>query len=220
MNYIENLINRKPHLKLQEQNIKFACDTLIACYKNGNKVLICGNGGSSADSAHIVGELMKGFKKQRRIDDSLKNEINKVLIDLSNKTNIDVDKKLNDFVSTIEVGLPTIDLTSFSALNTAIANDTNPEYMFANSVNGLGKEGDILIAISTSGNSKNVVDASIMAKAKNIKVLALVGSSGGVLKNLADIMIASPETECYLVQEDHISIYHTLCLQIEETLFT
>lgn len=219
MNYIENLLIRKPHLKSQEQNIKVACDTLVDCYKKGNKVLICGNGGSSADSAHIVGELMKGFKKQRKIDDSLKNEINKVLTDLSNKIDIESDKKLNEFVSNIEVGLPTIDLTSFSALNTAIANDTNVEYVFANSVNALGKAGDVLIAISTSGNSKNVVDASIMAKAKNIKILALVGGTGGVLKNLVDIMIASPSSECYLVQEDHISIYHALCLQIEETLF-
>ena len=219
MNYIENLINRKPHLKSQEQNIKTACDTLVNCYKNGNKVLICGNGGSSADSAHIVGELMKGFKKQRKIDDSLKNSINNVLTDLSKNTNIDPDKKLNEFVSTIEVGLATIDLTSFQALNTAIANDTNSEYVFANSVNALGKAGDALIAISTSGNSKNVVDACIMAKAKNINVIALVGGTGGLLKNLSDIMIASPDTECYLVQEDHISIYHALCLQIEEELF-
>ena len=219
MNYIEKLIKRKPHLKLNENSIRLACDMLINCYKNGNKVLICGNGGSSADSAHIVGELMKGFVKQRKISDSLKKDINNVLIDLSKNTDIDVDNKLNEFVSTIEVGLPTIDLTTFSALNTAISNDKNAEYVFANSVNALGNEGDVLLAISTSGNSKNVVDACIMAKAKKMKVIALVGGNGGILSNINDVMIASPDTECYLVQEDHISIYHTLCLEVEEELF-
>lgn len=219
MNYIEKLIIRKPHLKSQENSIKLACDMLINCYKNGNKVLICGNGGSSADSAHIVGELMKGFVKQRKISENLKKDINNVLIDLSKNIDIDVDNKLNEFVSTIEVGLPTIDLTTFSALNTAISNDKNAEYVFANSVNALGNEGDVLLAISTSGNSKNVVDACIMAKAKKMKVVALVGGNGGVLSNINDVMIASPDTECYLVQEDHISIYHTLCLEVEEELF-
>ena len=142
-----------------------------------------------------------------------------MLTDLSKKINIDVDEKLTEFSDIIEVGLPTIDLTSFCALNTAISNDTNSEYIFANSVNGLGKAGDCLIAISTSGNSKNVIDACIMAKAKNMKVLVLSGGEGGILKNLADVIVLSPDTECYLVQEDHISIYHALCLQIEEELF-
>ena len=219
MNYIENLINRKPHLKSEQENIKNFCTLILECYKNGNKVLICGNGGSSADSAHIVGELMKAFKKKRKIDETFKTNIHKVLVDLSKTTNIDVDKKLNEFADTMEVGLPTIDLTSFSALNTAISNDTNAEYVYANSVNGLGKAGDILIAISTSGNSKNVVDAAVVAKAKNMKVLALTAGKGGVLKNLADVVVSSPDSECYLAQEDHISIYHAICLQIEEELF-
>ena len=219
MNYIEDLLTRKPYLKSQEKNINDFCDTLLSCYKNGNKVLICGNGGSAADSAHIVGELMKAFKKKRIIDDKLIDNLNLVLTDLSKKINIDVDEKLTEFSDIIEVGLPTIDLTSFCALNTAISNDTNSEYIFANSVNGLGKAGDCLIAISTSGNSKNVIDACIMAKAKNMKVLVLSGGEGGILKNLADVIVLSPDTECYLVQEDHISIYHALCLQIEEELF-
>lgn len=219
MNYIKNLMDRKPHLKKEENNINCFFNVMLECYKNGNKVMICGNGGSSADSGHIVGELMKSFVKERKINDKLKNNIKNVLSNLSKNTNIEVDKKLNEFVDIIEVGLPTIDLTAFNALNTAILNDTNQEYIFANSVNSLAKEGDVLIAISTSGNSKNVINASIIAKANNMKVLALTGGKGGVLKNIADVTVSSPDTECYLVQEDHISIYHALCLQMEEGLF-
>ena len=211
MDYIKNLVERKPQLKNLEPDIRMAYEILLNCYKKGNKVLICGNGGSSADSAHITGELMKAFKKKRKLDDKFLEELKKVL---SND-----EESLNSFIDNLETGLPTIDLTSFSALNTAFSNDKNYLYNFANNVLGLGSDGDVLIAITTSGNSKNVINAAIVAKAKNMKVLTLTGGTGGKIKNISDVNIISPNSETYLCQEDHISIYHSLCLQLEEDLF-
>ena len=211
MDYIKNLVERKPQLKNLEPDIRMAYDILLDCYKSGSKVLICGNGGSSADAAHITGELMKAFKKKRKLDDKFLEELKKVL---SND-----EESLNSFIDNLETGLPTIDITSFAALNTAFSNDKNYLYNFANNVLGLGKEGDVLIAITTSGNSKNVINAAIVARAKNMKVLTLTGGTGGKIKNISDVNIISPNSETYLCQEDHISIYHSLCLQLEEDLF-
>ena len=211
MDYIKYLVERKPQLENLEPEIRKAYDILVNCYKSGNKVLICGNGGSSADAAHITGELMKAFKKKRKLDDKFLEELKKVL-------SSDEDS-LKSFVDNLETGLPTIDLTSFSALNTAFSNDKNYLYNFANNVLGLGKDGDVLIAITTSGNSKNVINAAIVARAKNMKVITLTGGTGGKIKNISDVNIISPNSETYLCQEDHISIYHSLCLQLEEDLF-
>ena len=211
MDYIKNLVERKPQLKNIEPEIRKAYDILVDCYKSGNKVLICGNGGSSADAAHITGELMKAFKKKRKLDDKFLEELKKVLSS--------DEESLKSFVDNLETGLPTIDLTSFSALNTAFSNDKNYLYSFANNVLGLGKDGDVLIAITTSGNSKNVINAAIVARAKNMKVITLTGGTGGNIKNISDVNIISPNSETYLCQEDHISIYHSLCLQLEEDLF-
>ena len=211
MDYIKNLVERKPQLKNLEPDIRKAYDILVDCYKSGNKVLICGNGGSSADSAHITGELMKAFKKKRNLDDKFLDELKKVLSS--------DEESLKGFIDNLETGLPTIDITSFSALNTAFSNDKNYLYSFANNVLGLGKDGDVLIAITTSGNSKNVINAAIVAKAKNMKVITLTGGTGGKIKNISDVNIISPNSETYLCQEDHISIYHAICLQLEENLF-
>ena len=119
----------------------------------------------------------------------------------------------------LEQGLPTIDITTFVGLNTAYANDKNADYVFANAVLGLGNMNDVLIAISTSGNSKNVINAALVAKAKNMKVIALSGKDGGSLKDIADINIVVPANETYLIQEEHIAIYHAICLDIEEEFF-
>ena len=120
---------------------------------------------------------------------------------------------------TLEQGLPTIDLTSIIGHNTAFANDKNAEYVFANAVLGLGKDGDVLLAITTSGNSENIIDAALVAKAKGIKVIALTGKGGGKIKDIADINIIVPLDETYLIQEEHIAIYHAICLDIEEEFF-
>ena len=211
MKYIEDLCKRRENLKPLKKDISEAFEVIKSCFKNGNKVLICGNGGSSADSAHITGELMKAFKKKRNLDDKFLDELKKVLSS--------DEESLKGFIDNLETGLPTIDITSFSALNTAFSNDKNYLYSFANNVLGLGKDGDVLIAITTSGNSKNVINAAIVAKAKNMKVITLTGGTGGKIKNISDVNIISPNSETYLCQEDHISIYHAICLQLEENLF-
>ena len=205
---IKNLIDRYPTLALCESDIENATSMIINCYENGGKLLLAGNGGSSADADHIVGELMKGFMKKRELTDSQKAEMKKKCQDIS-----------DDTLAKLQNALPAISLSSFSALNTAFSNDVDADLVFAQGVFGLGKPNDVLIAISTSGNSKNVVEAAKVAKAIGVKVIALTGKSGGVLKNLADITIAVPESETYKVQELHLPVYHSICAEIESHFF-
>ena len=206
---IKNLIDRYPTLALCESDIENATSMIINCYENGGKLLLAGNGGSSADADHIVGELMKGFMKKRELTDSQKAEMNEKCQDISDET-----------LAKLQNALPAISLSSFSALNTAFSNDVDADLVFAQGVFGLGKVNDVLIAISTSGNSKNVVEAAKVAKAIGVKVIALTGKSGGVLKNLADITIAVPESETYKVQELHLPVYHSICAEIESHFFS
>ena len=205
---IKNLIDRYPTLALCESDIENATNVIINCYENGGKLLLAGNGGSSADADHIVGELMKGFMKKRELTDSQKAEMKEKCQDISDET-----------LAKLQNALPAISLSSFSALNTAFSNDVDADLVFAQGVFGLGKQNDVLIAISTSGNSKNVVEAAKVAKAIGVKVIALTGKSGGVLKNLADITIAVPESETYKVQELHLPVYHSICAEIESHFF-
>ena len=206
---IKNLIDRYPTLALCESDIENATSMIINCYENGGKLLLAGNGGSSADADHIVGELMKGFMKKRELTDSQKAEMNEKCQDISDET-----------LAKLQNALPAISLSSFSALNTAFSNDVDADLVFAQGVFGLGKVNDVLIAISTSGNSKNVVEAAKVAKAIGVKVIALTGKSGGVLKNLADITIAVPESETYKVQELHLPVDHSICAEIESHFFS
>ena len=220
MSYIDELCKRRQNL-LPIKNDMIKCfEILKSCYMNGNKVLICGNGGSSADSAHITGELMKSFKKKRYISSEFEN---KLLLSIQNFKEKNGDKDSNillkDMKETLEVGLPTIDITSFNALNTAFANDKNAYYAYANAVLGLGNKKDTLIVITTSGNSKNIVYAAIVAKAKDMNVIALTGFDGGMIKDVADVSIIVPINETYLIQEEHIAIYHAICLDLEDAIF-
>ena len=194
---LNELMNRYPCLEECKDSILDAEKALIELYENRGKLLICGNGGSCADSEHIAGELMKGFLKQRH---------------LSPEESEGLEPEI---VAKLQNGLPCIPLTSFSALNTAFCNDVEPELVFAQPLWVLGNKGDMLIAISTSGNSKNVVAAAKVAKAKGMRVLALTGKSGGKLKEIADITIAVPETETFKVQELHLPAYHYLCAKVE-----
>lgn len=220
MKYINELCERRKNLVSLKEDIVKAAEAMIKCYSGNNKVLICGNGGSSADSSHMVGELLKGFKKKRIITEAFEDNIKKELENYYNKNSkSNVNEKLNEFVENLEEGLPTIDLTSLIGHNTAYANDKNGEYVFANAVLGLGKSDDVLFAISTSGNSKNIIDAAIVAKAKKMTVIALSGKNGGELKDIADINIIVPLDETYLIQEEHIAIYHAICLDIEESFY-
>ena len=168
---------------------------------------MCGNGGSAADSEHIVGELMKKFKKPREIESV-------------------IAKKLATFgtegeklAGVLEGALPAISLTSHIALSTAFANDKEPTAAFAQQVYGLGVCGDVLICISTSGNSENCYLAAITAKAKWIKVISLTGKTEGKLSSVSDVTVFAPETETYKVQEFHLPIYHALCAMLEEEFF-
>ena len=201
METIDELFVRYPQLKGCEGEIAKAFDLLLACYRNGGKVLTCGNGGSAADAEHIVGELLKKFKKHRNISE-------------------DVAEKLPpELAAKLEGALPAVSLVSMSGILTAFANDVAWETAFAQQVYGLGNPGDVLIALSTSGNSANCVNAALVAKAKGMKVVALTGSGGGKLGNLADAAIKVPEVETYKIQELHLPVYHALCAAIEEALF-
>ncbi len=202
------LIERHPRLTACEATIVEAKNALIGCFEKGGKLLLCGNGGSCADCDHIVGELMKGFRSKRPLSDEKKAQLRSRYSDIDDNV---MDKLQN--------ALPAISLPSFTALNTAYANDVDPQLMYAQGVFGLAAENDVLIAISTSGNSKNVVEAAKVAKALGIRVIALTGGSGGMLGKLADICICVPETETYKVQELHLPVYHSLCEEIETYFF-
>ena len=201
METIDELFVRYPQLKGCEGEIAKAFDLLLACYRNGGKVLTCGNGGSAADAEHIVGELLKKFKKHRNITE-------------------DVAEKLPpELAAKLEGALPAVSLVSMSGILTAFANDVAWETAFAQQVYGLGNPGDVLIALSTSGNSANCVNAALVAKAKGMNVVVLTGSDGGKLGTLADAAIKVPEVETYKIQELHLPVYHALCAAIEEVLF-
>ena len=205
---IKELIKRYPALECCKEQIEAARDTLIECYEKGGKLLLCGNGGSSADCDHIVGELMKGFLLKRPINEADKARMRADSPELSDKT-----------LNSLQMGLPAISLTSISALNTAFANDVDPELIYAQSVFALGKADDVLIAISTSGNAKNVCEAARVARAIGMKVIALTGKDGGELKYLSDMSIVAPECETYMIQELHLPIYHYICAEVEKHFF-
>jgi len=205
---LNELIRRYPVLEICKEDIETAKDALIECYKNDGKVLICGNGGSCADSDHIVGELMKGFLKQRPLSEEQKTE-------MKNNTSL-VDDEL---LSKLQGGLPAIALPSFTALNSAFCNDVDSELIYAQSLMGLARKNDVLIAISTSGNSKNVFGAVKVAKALGIKVIGLTGNTGGKLKEFSDISICAPETETFKIQELHLPVYHYLCAAVEDFFY-
>ena len=198
----QELLIRYPSLEACIEDIEKAKDAMIACYEQGGKILLCGNGGSSADCEHIAGELMKGFLKKRPVleDERLK----------------EFDE---EFLKRLQGGLPAIALPSMTGVNTAFANDVDPEMVYAQAVLALGKENDILIGLSTSGNAANVANALKVAKALNMKVIGLSGGTGGKMKEISDICICAPEKETYKIQELHLPIYHYLCAMVEDYFY-
>lgn len=205
---IKELITRYPKLEACKVEIEKAVQALIECYTSGNKVLLCGNGGSCADSDHIVGELMKGFLKKRPLPDTQKQKM------LRKCPEIDAD-----ILNKLQSALPAISLCALTGLNTAFCNDVDPDLMYAQSVLGLGKKGDILLCMSTSGNAQNVYAAACTAKALGLTVIALTGETGGKLKAVANIVIAVPQKETFKVQELHLPVYHALCAATEAYFF-
>ena len=206
---LNELMERYPSLTVCKKEIEAAAQAWINCYENGGKLMACGNGGSCADSEHIVGELMKGFLKKRPLSAEKIAEMK--------KNNPDVE---DAWLAKLQGGLPAFALPSFGALNTAFCNDVDPELIYAQPLMGMGKPGDILVCISTSGNSKNVVAAAHVGKALGLQVIALTGQTGGKLKNLADICICVPETETFKGQELHLPVYHYLCAETEAHFYS
>ena len=207
---LETLIKRYPALSVCEEEIEKAYEILEECFATGHKLLIAGNGGSCADGEHIAGELMKGFKMQRKCTE----EFAKKLKSIDAERGAELAEKLQG-------GLPTIALDNHQALNTAYVNDVENGGLltYAQQVYGYGKAGDVLLGISTSGNSKNVAYAAVVARAKGMKVIGLTGAKGGNLASVADVTIKVPETETYMIQELHLPVYHCLCLMLEERFF-
>ena len=205
---LDLLIKRYPQLTVCKDDIAKAYELIETCYTNGGKLLVAGNGGSAADAEHIVGELMKGFKNPRKLP--------KEYADRLITANPELGKTLAE---NLQGALPAIALDGHPALSTAYQNDCEPLLCFAQQVNGYGNPGDVLLGISTSGNSKNVLYAAVTAKAKEMKVVGLTGQKESKLSEMADVCIRVPESETYMVQELHLPVYHALCLMIEEHEF-
>ena len=206
--HIEALIKRYPILKSIEKDIVEAYILLEKCYKAGGKILIAGNGGSAADAEHMAGELMKRFRSPRPIDEELANRL---------KT---IDSVRGEALAkNLECSLMAIPLVAHEALTTAYINDVDGLGVFAQQLFGYGRKGDVFLGISTSGNSENILNAAVVAKALGICVLGLTGVSGGQLLEFCDVCIKVPEEETYLIQELHLPVYHCLCLMLEERFF-
>ena len=205
---INDLVKRYPVLETVKADIERFYKMMEECYENGGKVLIVGNGGSAADAEHIVGELMKGFVKNRTVSEDMRAEL----------LRIDPERGAA-LAKNLQGGLPAIALTAHTSLNTAFANDRDPVMIYAQQVNGYGNPGDVFIGISTSGNAENVMYAAVTAKAKGLKVLALTGKDGGKLAKIADASIIVPVQETYKIQELHLPIYHVLCLMLEDHFY-
>lgn len=208
LRHYNRLFERYPSLEYLKEKVMEAYYIILSTYNMRGKLLACGNGGSAADSEHIVGELMKGFFKARKVSGEFTNKIEKVC----GRENAEIS-------SFLQGTLTAIALTQHTALSTAFANDVRPEMVFAQQVYGYGTAGDDLLAISTSGNSKNVVNAAVVAKAKGMKVISLTGPAGGKLRELSDVAINVPGNCTADIQEYHLPVYHTLCAMLEEKFF-
>lgn len=195
---MEKLLSRYPALASCREAIESALQLMVDTYKKGGKILVCGNGGSAADSEHIVGELMKGFMSHRPVTDPR------------------IPENMRQW---LQGSLPAISLPSQVGVLSAFANDVDPAMVYAQLVYGYAKPEDLLIGISTSGNSANVVNAVTVAKALGMKTMALTGESGGKLLSLCDVTINVPAAETYQVQEYHLPVYHYLCAKTESYFF-
>jgi D-sedoheptulose 7-phosphate isomerase len=206
--HIDHLIDRYPKLIVCRTDIEAAYTILETAYSQEHKLLVSGNGGSASDSEHIVGELMKEFKLKRKVFAEQAEAMKAISPELGSM-----------LAEHLQGALPAISLTGHSSLTTAFMNDSVPELVFAQQVNGYGKAGDVYLGISTSGNSRNVLYAAVAAKAKGLKVIGLTGGKTNRLMEFADVCIRVPETETFKIQELHLPVYHCLCLMLEEHFF-
>ena len=206
--HLDLLVQRYPALDACKEDVEKAYRILEECYTHDGKLLIAGNGGSAADSEHIAGELMKRFKTPRPVP-----------ADFAEKLQ-EVDPiRGPELAKNLERGLMAIPLVAHEALSTAYINDVDGLGVFAQQLYGFGRPGDVFLGISTSGNSKNVMSATVVAHALGLKVIGLTGAKGGELASVADVAIRVPETETFMIQELHLPVYHCLCLMLEERFF-
>ena len=196
----EELLNRYNTLECCKNEIYESYNIIKECYYSGGKVLACGNGGSAADADHIVGELMKGFLLKRKIEEPALNGDDEILTHLQG-------------------ALPAVSLDAHSALLTAFSNDLEFDYAYAQQVYGLGNKGDVLIALSTSGNSASVVNAVRAAAAKGVVSIGITGSKESLMSDKCDVCIRLPETETFKIQELTLPVYHCLCAMLEADFF-
>jgi len=208
MKRINQLIFSYPGLDVCRADIEAAFNVLRDCYRRGGKVLTCGNGGSASDAEHIVGELMKGYLLKRPVPEEMRTK-------LTATSPEDGDYLANH----LQGGLPALSLVSQTSLLSAIANDTAADMVYAQQVYGYGREGDVLIGISTSGNSANVIRAMQVARTLGLHIIGLTGRTGGKLKPLCDVCIRVPANDTTLIQERHLPIFHVLCAMLEEEFF-
>lgn len=205
---VDALIERYPMLKVCKSDIVSTYELLEEAYSRGRKLLVGGNGGSASDSEHIVGELMKEFKLKRKIYSA---QVRRM---------IEIDAEMGTILAEhLQGSLSAISLVGEPSLTTAFMNDAVPVLIFAQQINGLGCAGDVFWGISTSGNSKNILYAAVVAKSKGLKVIGLTGENKNRLMEFADVCICVPETETYKIQELHLPVYHCLCLMLEEKFF-
>lgn len=205
---LQQLIDRHSLLFPLKEAIANAAEIIVNSYRNGGKVLVCGNGGSASDADHIVGELMKSFETDRPLATNLQEKLKEVS-----------PERGRLLAEKLQQGLPAISLTVHNALITAISNDISGDMIFAQQVAGIGNKGDVLIGLSTSGNAQNVVDAFIVAKAKGLITIGLTGETGGKMKDFCDVLINVPEKRTAYVQELHLPVYHVLCMMVENEMF-
>lgn len=204
---LEKLFCNFPDLKTCRPSLERAIELLTACYRNGGKVLACGNGGSAADAEHIVGELMKGFISKRPIEAGVAAGLRALY-----------PAEADYLIANLQSALPAIALTSFP-LSSAFINDVASDMVFAQQVYGYGNPGDVLIGLSTSGNSKNVVNALKIAKLKGMSTIGLTGAAPGQFNALCDVTVNCPAEETYRIQEFHLPVYHALCAMLEAEFF-
>lgn len=208
---IDELIERYPALETCHDNLFEAVEIIFKSFHDGGKLITCGNGGSAADAMHIVGELMKGFLLPRKID-----KFNPEFVKRAHEL---FPADVEYFKANLQSALPAVSLVGETSLITAFSNDVSPNLIFAQQLFGIGKRGDVLLAISTSGNSDNVLFAVEVAKIMGIKVVAMTGRRGGRLRHLSDVSICVPADSSYTIQEFHLPIYHMLCLVAENEFF-
>ncbi len=206
--HFQALLAKQPDLTSIVPDLQAAYDLLLTCYQHGGQVLICGNGGSASDSEHVVGELMKGYLSARPVPTALRRQLE--------DTFPETGAYLADH---LQGALPTLSLVSQSALITAVANDIAGDMIFAQQVYGYGRRGDLLLAISTSGRSRNVLYAAQVARVLGLSTLGMTGGTGGDLKHTCTLTVCVPRERTADIQEQHLAIYHALCAMLEEALF-